>query len=64
MNRLTAIVLIVIGIALLYWGYEEYNSLTSQMNKLVSGTPTTKTLLIFLAGGISTILGLVQLIRK
>jgi hypothetical protein len=64
MNKITAVVLIVLGGFLLYWGYDEYNALSSQVNQLVSGKPTTKSILILGAGGISLLFGIIQALRK
>jgi uncharacterized membrane protein len=64
MNKITAIVLIALGAFLLYWGYDEYNALSSQVNQLVSGKPTTKSIMILAAGGISLLFGVIQAMRK
>ena len=64
MNRIIAIVLIALGGFLLYWGYDEYNALSSQVNQLVSGKPTTKSIMILVAGGVSLLFGVIQILRK
>jgi len=64
MNKIIAIVLIALGVFLLYWGYDEYNALSSQVNQLVSGKPTTKSIMILIAGGVSLLFGVIQILRK
>lgn len=64
MKSLTTLILILVGAILLYWGYEEYNGFNSQLNQLISGAPTTKTMIILLTGGVCLLVGLVQFIRK
>lgn len=64
MNKIIAIVLIAVGGFLLYWGYDEYNALSSQVNQLVSGKPTTKSIMILIVGGVSMLFGVIQILRK
>ncbi|MBD3609186.1 MAG: DUF3185 family protein [Gammaproteobacteria bacterium] len=64
MKKLSSTILVIVGSLLLYWGYEEYNSFSSQVSELFQGTPPIKTLAIMIAGGVSLLVGLIQIIKK
>ena len=63
MNKPMSLALLVIGAILLFYGIKADDSVGSDMSRVVSGTPTDKTVW-FLAGGVvSGLLGLFGLFR-
>lgn len=64
MNKLIAIALIVVGAFLVVLGYNESQTVGSHLNRAFSGVETERTLLFYIGGGISLVLGIVGLARK
>jgi hypothetical protein len=50
MNRVTGIVLAVIGLVLLIWGLNEADSLASRISKFFTGSPTDHAVWMILVG--------------
>jgi hypothetical protein len=63
MNRGIGIALLVIGIALIIYGFNAADSVTSNMSRAFTGTPTNKTLWLQLGGGAAAIVGAVMTLR-
>lgn len=64
MHKQIGIVLLVIGIGLLIWGFNMSGSFSSRMSRVFTGSPTDKTVTVIIGGGICTALGIYQLARK
>jgi hypothetical protein len=64
MNKQIGIILLVAGIGLLIWGFNLYGAFSSRMARVITGSPTDKTMTILIIGGICTVLGIFQLARK
>ncbi len=64
MNKITGIALLVVGGLLVFWGYNESESLGSHLTRLYSGNPTQNTLYYYIGGGICLLLGAVNLLRR
>jgi hypothetical protein len=64
MNKQIGVILLIVGIGLLIWGFNLYDAFSSRVTRIVTGSPPDKTVAIFIIGGICTALGLFQLIRK
>jgi hypothetical protein len=64
MNKQMGIVLLVAGIGLLIWGFNLYGAFSSHVARVFTGSPTDKTVAVLIAGGICTVLGIFQLVRK
>ena len=64
MQKQIGIVLLVIGIGLLIWGFNMSGSFSSRMSRVFTGSPTDKTVAVIIGGGICTALGIYQLARK
>lgn len=62
--KMTGIVLLVIGIVLLGWGYNISQSVSSQFSQAFSGSPSDKALYLYIAGGICAALGIFKIIRS
>lgn len=63
MNRITSIVLLVIGLVLLIWGYNTSNSLSSGFSEFFTGSPSAKAIWILVIGAIIGVIGLVGIFR-
>ena len=62
--KIISIVLLVAGIGLLYWGYQMSDSLGSQLNSALNGSPTDKVMMFYIGGAVSFVIGLYLLVRK
>ena len=64
MNAKTiGIILLVVGVVLLGWGYSVSQSVSSQFSSAFSGSPSDKAMYLFIAGGICSALGVFQIMR-
>lgn len=64
LNKATGIVLLVAGGVLVLMGYNESQTLGSQLTRLYSGERGQLTYLYYIGGGICTFLGIVNLLRR
>lgn len=63
-SPVTAIVLLVAGIALLVWGISASESLSSETSELIQGAPSNKAIILMVIGGIVAGFGLTKLLRR
>ena len=61
MNRLTGIVLLVVGVTVLMYGLDSSGSFVSSVSKFFSGAPTNKSILLLVVGGVLTVSGFASL---
>ena len=64
MNHLSGIALLVVGSLLIFWGYNESQSLGSHLTRLYSGNPSQNTLYYYIGGGVCILLGAINLFRR
>ena len=64
MNHLSGIALLIVGGLLIFWGYNESQSLGSHLTRLYSGNPSQNTLYYYIGGGVCVILGAFNLLRR
>lgn len=64
MNKLIGIVLVVVGVGLLLWGFNLYDAFSSRVTRAVTGSPPDKTVVILIAGAVCAAAGVFQLIKK
>ena len=64
MNRSTGIALLVVGVVLLVMGFSAAESLSSEISKFFSGTPTNKSIWLIIGGVACLVMGLVSMGRR
>jgi hypothetical protein len=62
--KIISIVLTVIGIGLLLWGYQLSGSVGSQMTQAFTGSHTDKEMMLYIGGAAAVIVGLYLYIKK
>ncbi|TMP48891.1 MULTISPECIES: DUF3185 family protein [unclassified Pseudoalteromonas] len=60
-NKIIGIVLIVIGIALAIWGYDVYDSATSQVTRALNGETPMEAWLGFIGAAVCILVGITRL---
>jgi hypothetical protein len=63
-NKLIGLVLVVIGAGLLYWGYSESQSVTSQVSEAFSGSPLDRVMYKYIGGAVALLAGVYLFFRK
>ena len=63
MRKIISAALLVGGILLLYFGYQEYQSLQSEVDQLFGGSGSDKAIWMMVGGGAATVGGLMGLLR-
>lgn len=58
MTKAISIALMVGGIVLLYFGGQAFNSVSSDVSRVFTGSPTNKAIMLIVGGVIATIAGL------
>lgn len=64
MNKPLSIALLLIGILLLVYGSQASDSVSSGVSRVFTGSPTDKTIWLFIGGTLCTVLGLVGVMRS
>lgn len=63
MKKAISAALLIGGLLLLYFGYQESQSLASEVDEFFSGSPTGEAKWMMIGGAVAAVLGLVGLIR-
>jgi hypothetical protein len=63
-NKLLGLVLVVVGAGLLYWGYSESQSVTSQVSEAFSGSPLDRVMYKYIGGAVALLAGVYIIFRK
>ncbi len=63
-NQIIGIVLLVIGIGLLFFGYQSSQAVDDQLTEAITGRFTDATTWLFIAGGVSAVVGIGMLAFK
>jgi hypothetical protein len=58
------IVILVVGIVLLVWGFNEYGTFGSRAGRLLGAGFSNKVLFLFIAGAACTVFGLMKTLKK
>ena len=64
MNKGIGIALLVVGIALITYGFDASDSVSSDVSRTFTGAPTNKTMWLLLSGTASAIAGAVMSFRS
>ena len=62
MNKPLAIVLLLVGLAMLIWGINSANAVASETSEVLTGAPTNQAMWLMIGGGGAALLGLIGLI--
>lgn len=63
MNKGLSVGLLVVGIALLFWGISAMESFSSDVSRFFTGSPTNEAVWLLLGGIVATLAGLFGLMR-
>ncbi len=63
-NRILGVALLIIGLGLAYWAYQQSDSIGSQLAEAVTGSPTDKVMTLYIGGAVSFVLGLLLVFKK
>jgi len=63
MKKIVSVILLVGGLLLLYFGYDEYNSLQSEVNQFFGGSGSDKAIWMMVGGAAASVGGLMGLLR-
>jgi hypothetical protein len=59
MTRAISLALIVGGVVLLYFGGQSYHSIANDVSRVLTGSPTNKTIWLIAGGVVATLAGLI-----
>lgn len=62
-NKAQGIVMLAAGGALLFWGYNITQSVSSKINQALNGAPPDKAMVMMVLGGICAIFGFFKLFK-
>jgi uncharacterized membrane protein YidH (DUF202 family) len=62
--KVIGLILIVIGIALLYWGYQDSSAISAKVAKTFSGSEPNEIMYKYIGGAVSVVVGVYLLFRK
>jgi drug/metabolite transporter (DMT)-like permease len=63
-QKLIGIVLLVVGLVLLYFGWQSTQSLSGEVTEAMTGRFDDETMMYLIGGAVATVLGLVMAIFK
>ena len=63
MNRIISAIVLLVGLALVGYGYNASESLASETSEVLSGTPTSSAMWLMIAGGVVALIGLFGVLR-
>lgn len=63
-KKLIGLVILIVGLVLLYFGFNQANSAVGEIGEAITGKYTDETMAYLIAGIIATILGLFTVFRK
>ena len=64
MNRALGITLVVVGVILLIFGFNESRSTASEISRFFNNSPTDRAIWFLVGGGVSTAVGLYLTVAK
>lgn len=63
-STLISLILIIVGMGLLYWGYDMSQSFGGQLNKAFSGSESNGAMMAYIGGAVALLLGLYLQFKK
>jgi len=63
MNRIISLALLIGGVVLIAYGMNASDSIGSSFSRMFTGSPTDKTMWLFIGGAVAAILGVAGLVR-
>ena len=63
-RKILGIVLVIVGIGLAYWAYQMSGSVSSQLNEALTGSPTDRVMIYYIAALASAAVGVFLLVKK
>ncbi|MDF1581573.1 MAG: DUF3185 family protein [Desulfuromonadales bacterium] len=63
-NTLIGIVLLVIGVGIAFWGSQLADSLSGQLSKTLTGSPTDKVMMMYIGAAACIVAGLFMTIKR
>ena len=64
MRQMISIALLVGGLLLLYFGYQEQQSIASEVEEFITGSPESGAMWMMIGGAVAAVAGLVGLVQK
>lgn len=58
------IALVIIGVGLVYWGYQNSGAIGSQISETLTGSPTDKVMSLYISGAASLVVGMYLSFKK
>ncbi|MDA3946168.1 MAG: DUF3185 family protein [Helicobacteraceae bacterium] len=62
--KIISIVLMVIGVGLVFWGYQLSGSVGSQLTQAVTGSDTDKVMVFYISGAVNFFVGIYLFNKK
>ncbi|MES0371955.1 MAG: DUF3185 family protein [Mariprofundaceae bacterium] len=59
-NKIIGIALLIIGAGLLFWGYDIYDSASSQVSRALSGEAPMKAYIMLVGGAVCVVMGILR----
>lgn len=63
MKKAISAALLIGGLLLIFFGYQESQSLTSEVDEMITGSPTDNSMWMMIGGAVVAVFGLVGLLR-
>lgn len=64
MNKGLGIVFLLVGVSLLVYGFSAADSVASDFSRFFNGTPTNRSIMLLMLGGIFAVLGVSAIAKK
>ena len=64
LKKLLGLILIVVGIALIYWGYQESEAIGARISKAFTGSDSDAIMYKYIGGAVSGVVGLFLTFKK
>ena len=63
-KKMIGIILLVVGVILIGWGFNEAGSFGGKLSSAIAGSPGDRVLWFYISGGVCALIGLSNLFRK